>query len=150
MLAAFALLLALIGAITVWVGRSAHRLATGKTATVRTIERCATDVVRRPAAHCGSEWVFPDGRTGHGKVSDPPVVVGDKIFAGKDWAYTSSSPLHRSVWLPGSVLCLLTLGTVALAISYRIDTRPQPPAPTPPSGQPSPTAPLPTTTPPPA
>ncbi|WP_217197903.1 hypothetical protein [Streptomyces buecherae] len=133
-LAAFGLLLVLIGAVALWVGTNAHRLITGETATVRTLERCTEGVSTAPAASCGSEWVFPDGRTGHGEIKNPPVAVGDRIFAGDDWAYSSTAPLHRAVWLPGALLCLLVLGAIALAVGYRIDTRraraaPPPPAP---------------------
>ncbi|MFE6778431.1 hypothetical protein [Streptomyces sp. NPDC057702] len=122
-LTALGLLLVLIGAVTLWVGKGAHRLATGETARVRTIERCAEDDNAAPTSSCGSEWIFADGHTGHGRIHDPPVTLGDKIFAGDDWAYTSSGPLHRDVWLPGALLCALVLAAVALGIGYRVDTR---------------------------
>lgn len=122
-LTAVGLLLVLIAAVTVWVGKNAYRLATGETATVRTIERCREGIGTVPASACGSEWVFADGHTGHGQIKNPPVAVGDKIFAGDDWAYTSSGPLHRLVWLPGALLVLLVLGAIALGVGYRLDTR---------------------------
>ncbi len=83
-LAGFGLLLTLIGAVALWVGTNAHRLITGEPATVRIIERCAEGVDTAPADSCGSEWVFPDGGTGHGEIKNPPVAVGDRIFAGDD------------------------------------------------------------------
>ncbi|MFD0341599.1 hypothetical protein ACFVH0_23485 [Streptomyces sp. NPDC127117] len=115
-IAAAALLAALLPVlVALWVADGARKLITGESATVRSVTQCVEGGPQLPASHCYGTWAFADGRTASGKISGAEVSAGDTIFAGAGWAYDSTSPLHRQVWVPVTVF---GAGAAVLAVSW--------------------------------
>ncbi|MGP3978550.1 hypothetical protein ACTWQF_32005 [Streptomyces sp. 8N114] len=106
--------------IAVWIGRNAWRLVTGESATVRMVSRCVEGGgLSLPGSHCDGSWVFADGRTGVGEITGETVSVGDTVFAGDGWAYSSTAPLHRLVWIPSGIFCALGVVVLVMWVNYR-------------------------------
>ncbi|MFE6779427.1 hypothetical protein [Streptomyces sp. NPDC057702] len=124
LLSATGLLLAVICVVGLFVGRQAQQLATGESATVRTVARCAeAGGPGTEPEHCEGEWQFADGRVSMGEIEGPQVAKGDTVFAGSGWAYASHTRLRLQVWIPVG-LCTAFVGLAgAFWVIYRRDQR---------------------------
>ncbi|MEV4331892.1 hypothetical protein AB0K02_15365 [Streptomyces sp. NPDC049597] len=110
--------------IAVWAGKNACKLMTGESATVRSVTRCVEGGgMSLPASHCDGSWEFADGRTSVGEITSGRVSVGDTIFAGDGWAYSSTAPLHRLVWIPSGIFCAIVVVVVVMWVDHRMKQR---------------------------
>jgi hypothetical protein len=115
---------ALMTAIAVWAGGNARKLMTGQSATVRTVTGCVEGGgMSLPASHCDGSWAFSGGRTGVGEITGSTVSVGDTIFAGDGWAYSSTTPLHSLVWAPTAIFCAVVAVVVVMWVDHRRKNR---------------------------
>ncbi|WP_127153840.1 hypothetical protein [Streptomyces lydicus] len=122
-LAALAVPAAFVAFLAVWVGGNARKLMTGESAVVRSLTRCVEGGgLTLPSSHCDGSWVFADGHTGIGEITSAKVAVGETIFAGDGWAYSSAAPLHRLVWIPGGVFCAGIVCVLVMWLRYRRST----------------------------
>ncbi|MBB5936903.1 hypothetical protein [Streptomyces zagrosensis] len=118
------LLVLVVCVVGLFIGRQAQQLATGESATVQTVERCADGGgPGTEPSHCEGEWEFADGRTSMGDIQGPQVAEGDTVFAGSGWAYASQTRLSLQVWIPVG-LCTAFIGVaVAFWVILRRDQR---------------------------
>ncbi|MBO8187316.1 hypothetical protein [Streptomyces spirodelae] len=111
---------AFLAVLVVMLAKNAEKLLTGESATVRGVSRCVEGGgMALPASHCDGRWAFSDGRTGEGEITGSEVSVGDSIFAGDGWAYTTTGPLHRIVWALVGILVALAVVLLSMYVGYR-------------------------------
>lgn len=124
LLSAAGLLLAVVCVVGMFIGRQAQQLATGESATVQTVARCADGGgPGNEPAHCEGEWRFADGRTSMGDIQGPTVAKGDTVFAGSGWAYASQTRLSLQVWIPVGLTFAFLAVAGAFWWIYRRDQR---------------------------
>ncbi|MFF9784246.1 hypothetical protein YWIDRAFT_08030 [Streptomyces sp. SceaMP-e96] len=111
---------ALLTIMAVWVGGNARKLMTGESAIARNVTQCVEGGgMSLPASQCDGSWVFADGRIGVGEIVGGGVSVGDTIFAGDGWAYSSTAPLHRLLWIPSGMFCAAVVAVVVIWVRDR-------------------------------
>ncbi|MBQ1119291.1 hypothetical protein ACH4RA_00240 [Streptomyces smyrnaeus] len=121
-MAALLLPAAMVTWLVVWIVGNAQKLTAGEPATMRSVTRCVEGGGQAlPPSACSGSWVFPDGRTGVGDVTTGRngVSVGDTVFAGDTWAYWSSAPLYRLVFIPIGAVGAGVLIAVVIRVAHR-------------------------------